>query len=36
MVNYFDLKLDILVKEIVFKNLFLRDQCSILPLIYRS
>jgi hypothetical protein len=33
MVDYFDFDLDISVKGIEFKDLFLRDQCKILPLV---
>ncbi len=34
IVSYFDFKLDILVENIEFKDLFLRKQCSVLPLIH--
>jgi hypothetical protein len=33
IVDYFDFKLDILVKDIKFRDLFLRNQCSVSPLI---
>jgi hypothetical protein len=33
IVDYFDFKLDVLLKDIEFKDLFLRDQCSVLPFI---
>jgi len=32
MVDYFNFALDISVKGIEFRDLFLRDQCKILPL----
>jgi hypothetical protein len=34
IVDYFDFKLDIFIKDIDFKDLFLREQCSVLPLIH--
>ena len=33
IVDYFDFNLDISVKGLEFRDLFLRDQCKILPLI---
>jgi hypothetical protein len=33
MIDYFDFNLDISVKGIEFRDLFLRDQCKILPLV---
>ncbi len=36
IVDYFDIKSDNLIKGLEFKDLFLRDQCSVLPLIHSS